>query len=83
MQANGEDMLDWARFLNDHMAEFVRSHPTRFVGLGSVPLQVLFGAASRFFSHAVAQSPELAVLELTRCMEVTTLTSNNRHVFMP
>jgi aminocarboxymuconate-semialdehyde decarboxylase len=42
-----------ARFLNDHIADVVRSHPARFVGLGTVPMQ----------------SPELAVRELDRCVK--------------
>ncbi len=33
-------MLDWSRFLNDHMSTFVSRHPKRFVGLCTVPLQV-------------------------------------------
>jgi aminocarboxymuconate-semialdehyde decarboxylase len=43
--------LDLARMLNDHIASVVRAHPTRFVGLGTLPLQ----------------DPELAVGELERC----------------
>jgi aminocarboxymuconate-semialdehyde decarboxylase len=30
---------DWADHLNDAIAEIVRAHPTRFSGLGTVPLQ--------------------------------------------
>ena len=41
---------DVARFLNDHLAEVVSRHPTRFLGLGTLPLQ----------------APELAVRELER-----------------
>jgi aminocarboxymuconate-semialdehyde decarboxylase len=41
-----------ARFLNDDIAETVRKHPKRFVGLGTLPLQ----------------APELAVRELDRCI---------------
>lgn len=47
-----QDGLDLSRFLNDHIADVVREHPTRFVGLGTIPLQ----------------SPEFAVQELERCM---------------
>lgn len=43
--------LDLARLLNDHIADLVRSHPARFAGLGTLPLQ----------------SPALAVRELERC----------------
>lgn len=42
---------DLSRLLNDHIAEVVREHPTRFVGLGSLPLQ----------------DPALAIRELERC----------------
>ena len=42
-----------ARELNDHIASVCREHPTRFVGLGTVPLQ---------FSDE-------AVVELRRCVE--------------
>jgi aminocarboxymuconate-semialdehyde decarboxylase len=40
------------RVLNDHIAEVVRRHPGRFVGLGSLPMQ----------------DPALAVRELERCV---------------
>jgi aminocarboxymuconate-semialdehyde decarboxylase len=51
--ARAQDALDVSRFLNDHIAEVVRSYPTRFVGLGTLPLQ----------------DPSLAVKELERCMK--------------
>ncbi len=37
--AKGKDALDTSRFLNDHIAKTVSSHPKRFIGLGTVPLQ--------------------------------------------
>ena len=37
--AQPRDTHDLARLLNDHIAEVVRAHPRRFVGLGTVPLQ--------------------------------------------
>jgi aminocarboxymuconate-semialdehyde decarboxylase len=43
---------DLARVLNDHIAEVVRAHPGRFVGLGTLPMQ----------------APDLAVKELERCV---------------
>lgn len=46
------DSRDLARFLNDDIAERVRSNPKRFVGLGTLPMQ----------------HPDLAVEELRRCM---------------
>lgn len=45
------DGHDLARLLNDHLAEVVRQHPGRFVGLGTLPMQ----------------APDLAVRELERC----------------
>lgn len=47
-----EDALEVCRYLNDHIAETVRQHPKRFVGLGALPLQ----------------DPKLAIAELERCM---------------
>lgn len=50
--AKPADGLEVARFLNDHIAGICKAHPTRFVGLGTIPMQ----------------SPELAVKELERCV---------------
>lgn len=47
------DALEVSRFLNDHIATVVASYPTRFVGLGTVPLQDI----------------DLACQELTRCVK--------------
>lgn len=44
---------DVARFLNDHIAGIVKDYPTRFTGLGTVPLQ----------------DTELAIKELERCVK--------------
>ncbi len=49
--AQPQDGLWWARFLNDHLAEVVRDHPGRFIGLGTLPMQ----------------DASLAVEELIRC----------------
>lgn len=46
------DALDLSRRLNDHIAEVVRAHPTRFAGLATIPLQ----------------APALAAAELERCL---------------
>lgn len=51
--AKPEDTLDLSRFLNDHIAEVVEQYPTRFVGLGTLPMQ----------------SPKLAIQELERCVK--------------
>jgi len=49
--AKPADGLDLCQRLNDHIASVVREHPTRFVGLGTIPLQ----------------DPDLAAKELQRC----------------
>jgi len=50
--AEANDALDLSRFLNDHIAEVVSTYPTRFIGLGTVPMQ----------------DPDMAILELERCI---------------
>jgi aminocarboxymuconate-semialdehyde decarboxylase len=50
--ARAQDTLDLSRLLNEHIAGMVQRHPTRFVGLGTVPMQ----------------EPELAIQELERCV---------------
>lgn len=50
--AKPADAHDLCRILNDHIAGVVETHPERFVGLGTLPLQ----------------SPDLAVEELDRCV---------------
>lgn len=37
--AQPEHTLEWSRFLNDHLAGVVKAHPTRFIGLGTLPMQ--------------------------------------------
>lgn len=51
--AKPADALDLSQILNDHIAEMVEAHPTRFVGLGTVPMQ----------------DPDRAVGELERCVD--------------
>jgi aminocarboxymuconate-semialdehyde decarboxylase len=50
--AKPKDTHDLARLLNDHLADVVGTHPRRFAGLGTLPLQ----------------DPDLAVPELERCV---------------
>lgn len=50
--AKPNDALDLSRMLNDHVAEVVRAHPTRFAGFGTLPLQDV----------------DLAARELERCV---------------
>jgi aminocarboxymuconate-semialdehyde decarboxylase len=50
--AKPADALDLSRRLNEHIAEVVRDHPTRFAGLATLPLQ----------------DPDLAARELERCV---------------
>lgn len=50
--AKPQDTLSVAEWLNDHVAEVCRAEPSRFVGLGTVPMQ----------------NVEMAIRELERCM---------------
>lgn len=50
--AKAADALDLSRMLNDHIAGVVRECPSRFAGLGTLPLQ----------------DPQLACRELERCL---------------
>jgi aminocarboxymuconate-semialdehyde decarboxylase len=50
--AKPADALDLSWRLNDHIAEVVRNHPTRFAGLATIPMQ----------------DPDLAAGELQRCV---------------
>jgi len=49
--AQPADTLDLCKLLNDDLAQTVARHPTRFVGLGTLPMQ----------------APDLAAQELRRC----------------
>ncbi len=49
-----QDGAEVARFLNDHIAEIVSEFPSRFVGLGTLPMQ----------------DTELAIRELERCKAI-------------
>ena len=50
--ARGEDTHYLCRYINDYLADAVAKYPTRFSGLGTLPMQ----------------SPDLAVQELKRCV---------------
>ena len=50
--AKPADALQLSRILNDHIAEIARAYPTRFAGLGTIPLQ----------------NPQLAAGEMERCV---------------
>jgi aminocarboxymuconate-semialdehyde decarboxylase len=50
--ADPSPALELARHLNDHIAECVAARPSRFVGLGTIPMQ----------------SPDAAIRELERCV---------------
>lgn len=52
--AQPKDTLEVARFLNDHIAGIVQRYPTRFEGLGTLPMQ----------------APDLAIQELERCKAI-------------
>ncbi len=51
--AKPEHCLDLSMLLNDHIAGIVREHPTRFSGLGTIPMQ----------------DADLAIRELERCVK--------------
>jgi len=51
--AKPQDTLDLAKILNNHIAEIVAEHSTRFIGLGTLPMQ----------------APKLAIKELERCVK--------------
>ena len=40
LQARGEDTHYLCRYINDDIAKAVAKHPTRFTGLGTLPMQV-------------------------------------------
>ena len=52
--AKPEHTLDLAKLLNDHIAGIVSEYPSRFLGLGTIPMQ----------------APDLAIKELERCVKV-------------
>lgn len=52
-QAKPQDTLDLCQLLNNDLAATIASHPRRFVGLGTLPMQ----------------APELAVKEMERCVK--------------
>ncbi|KAI8814143.1 hypothetical protein BJ742DRAFT_786560 [Cladochytrium replicatum] len=51
--AKPKHCLDVAKYLNDNIAQTCALHPTKFIGLATLPMQ----------------SPELAVTELKRCVQ--------------
>ncbi len=51
--AEPKDTLQLATFLNDHIAGIISRHPTRFIGLATLPMQ----------------SPDLAIKEMERCVK--------------
>jgi len=51
--AKPEHGIETARFFNDHIAQCVEQHPTRFIGIGTVPLQDI----------------DLSIKEMERCVE--------------
>lgn len=51
--AKPEHALETSRFFNDHIAQCVDHHPTRFIGLGTVPMQDV----------------DVAIKEMERCIK--------------
>jgi aminocarboxymuconate-semialdehyde decarboxylase len=52
--AKANHAYDLSKILNDHIADIVNKYPTRFAGLGTLPLQ----------------DPDLSIKELERCMKI-------------
>lgn len=52
LKAKPHDTMDLCVLLNNNLAQTVQSHPKRFVGLGTLPMQ----------------APDLAVVEMRRCV---------------
>jgi aminocarboxymuconate-semialdehyde decarboxylase len=52
--AKPEHTLEVSMFLNDHIQSVVNDYPTRFIGLGTLPMQ----------------APDLAIKELERCKKI-------------
>ncbi len=52
--AKPQDTLDWSMFLNDHLVGIQEEYPTRFIGLGTLPMQDV----------------HLAIKELERCKKL-------------
>jgi aminocarboxymuconate-semialdehyde decarboxylase len=52
--AKPEHTLDWAKFLNEHIAEIQQKYPSRFICLGTLPMQ----------------NVELAIQELDHCKQL-------------
>lgn len=52
LKAKPHDTMDLCVLLNNNLAQTVQTHPKRFVGLGTLPMQ----------------APDLAVLEMRRCV---------------
>ena len=50
--AKDDEGLTLSKFLNNHIAEFVRDEPNRFIGLGTIPMQ----------------NTDLAIEEMDRCV---------------
>ncbi|KAI9298487.1 2-amino-3-carboxymuconate-6-semialdehyde decarboxylase-like protein [Neoconidiobolus thromboides FSU 785] len=50
--AKPQHTLDLAKYLNDHVAQTVAEDPSRFIGLGTLPMQ----------------APDLAIQEMKRCV---------------
>ena len=51
--AQPQHTLEWSQYINNHLAKIQQDYPTRFVGLGTLPMQDM----------------SLTVQELTRCKE--------------
>lgn len=81
LQAKPEDTLDLCKLLNDDIAGTVAKHPRRFIGLGTLPMQVrqaayeLMWFVESTLVSLLMQAPDLAVQELHRCVKVYPLQS--------
>ncbi len=73
--AKAADALDLSRLLNDHIAEVVRAHPTRFAGLGTHSVAGPRARGARSWSVASANSVCAALKSAPTSMRTSIVTA--------